>query len=434
MLLSTFLSVYTVLNDKVAHWLGETGLSAEQTTWVALVVGIVLLFIVMAAISKAVNYLLTTALHRFSTRTGTTFDDHLVKYRVPRYVARIVPLVLSYRLIPEALHDFPSLIPFTQTLFTIFFIVLFIRIPKAVMRAGRDTLKEMPTYRDKPLDSYLQIASLVLYFVAAILIFSQLTGKSAFVFLTAMGAASAVLLLIFKDTILGFVASIQISSNDMVRLGDWITMEKYGADGNVSEINLTTVKVTNFDMTITTIPTYALIADSFQNWRGMQESGGRRIKRSILIKVSSIRYLSAAEITALEGVQLLKPYIAERREEIRQYNAEHKVDTSMLVNGRNLTNVGLFRRYTDLYLAQHPGVHQAMTRMVRQRPPNEFGLPLEIYCFTKTTEWLPYEGVMADIFDHLLASAKYFHLVVFERPAADDMRHMGDRLAVEPTK
>ena len=288
-----------------------------------------------------------------------------------------------------------------------------------------DTLSDSPSYRDKPLDSYVQVAMLVLYFVAGILIFSLLTGRSVLTFLTAMGAASAVLLLIFRDTILGFVASIQISTNDMLRVGDWITMPKFGADGDVIEINLTTVKVANWDMTITTIPTYALISDSFQNWRGMQESGGRRIKRSILIKINSIRYLDEAEIKELERIQLLKPYIEKMREELRVYNAANNVDNSVMVNGRNLTNVGLFRKYVDLYLEHHDQIHRNMTRMVRQQPPNELGLPIELYCFTKTTKWEAYEIIMADIFDHLLASTKYFHVVVFEKPAADDMRNMG---------
>lgn len=275
----------------------------------------------------------------------------------------------------------------------------------------------------------MQVVLLVLYLIAGILIFSQLTGRSALAFLTAMGAASAVLMLIFKDTILGFVASIQISANDMVRVGDWITMAKYGADGDVEEINLTTVKVVNFDKTITTIPTYALIADSFQNWRGMQNSGGRRIKRSILVKINSIRHLGSEELDALRRIQLLRPYIDERRAEIERYNNEHRVDEGLLINGRHLTNIGLYRKYIELYIQAHPGIHPGMTRMVRQLAPNEHGLPLEIYCFTNDTRWLVFEGIMADIFDHLLAVNEYFHLEVFESPAADDLRMAARSLA-----
>ena len=206
-------------------------------------------------------------------------------------------------------------------------------------------------------------------------------------------------------------------------------MEKYGADGDVSEINLTTVKVINFDKTITTIPTYALISDSFQNWRGMQQAGGRRIKRSIRIKMSSIRYLDEQEIDALRPIELLTKFIDERREEIRQFNATHEVDKSILLNGRNLTNVGLFRHYMERYALDFPGVHPDMTRMVRQLAPDERGLPLELYCFSKDTRWTVYEHLMADIFDHLLASTGYFGLEVFENPASDDIRSLGGRIA-----
>ena len=421
-------SLSTDLNDLLTRSLTDMGLPDEHLSWIGLLVGIVVVFALMGLISKLLNMALTAGLKRFSTGTRTRFDDHVLEFKVPRYVARVIPLLLSYHLIPVVFNDYTDMVPFVQRLFMIFFIVLFVRIIKAVMRATRDTLKDHSTYRDKPLDSYLQVASLVLYLIAGVLIFSQLTGRSVLVFLTAMGAASAVLLLIFKDAILGFVASIQISANDMVHLGDWITMDRFGADGDVTEINLTTVKVTNFDKTITTIPTYALIADSFQNWRGMKESGGRRIKRSILIKVGSIRYLNDDELDDLRRIQLLAPHIDQRSKEIQQFNTERNVDMLMPVNGRRMTNVGLYRRYIELYLAQHPGIHPKMTRMVRQLPPNEHGLPLELYCFTNDTQWPVYESIMADIFDHLLAAARFFHIVIFERPAADDLRAVGERL------
>ena len=336
---------YGSVFGKLDTWLIKNGFAPEDTIWIVPLLGSIVVFIVMALLSKLLNWALTTSFKRFSKTTITHFDDLLVDNRVPRYVARVIPLILAYHLIPLIFNDFPAIIPIVKRIFALSFIVLFVRIIRAVLRAGRDTLNTTPSYRDKPLDSYVQVATLVLYFAAGIAMFSLLTGRSVLTFLTAMGAASAVLLLIFRDTILGFVASIQISTNDMLRIGDWITMPKFGADGDVIEINLTTVKVANWDRTITTIPTYALIADSFQNWRGMQESGGRRIKRSILIKINSIRYLEEAEIKDLEHIQLLKPYIEEMREELSRFNAAHNVDASMPVNGRNLTNVGLFRKY-----------------------------------------------------------------------------------------
>jgi len=416
---------FSYLKDQLELLLQHAGFSDKVTGILGLVLFALIFFVLLGLLSKLLNWLLTEALRRFSLSTSSDFDDHLLKQHMPRYLARFLPLLIGYRLIPLLFRELPQLVEVVQHLFNIFFIVLMVRIIRAGLLAGRNTLNALPTYRDKPLNSYVQVASIILYIIAGVLIFSLVTGKSVVAFLTAMGAASAVLLLIFRDSILGFVASIQISTNDMVRQGDWITMPKYGADGDVTEINLTTVKVANFDKTITTIPTYALIADSFQNWRGMQDSGGRRIKRSILIKVNSIRFLNEQEIDALRSVKLLKPYIDERSAEIAAFNAERGLDGSMPVNGRRLTNVGLYRHYIDLYLAQHPGIHKGMTRMVRQLPPNELGLPLELYCFTNTTEWLVYEGVMSDIFDHLLAAHSYFNIVVFELPAADDMRNMG---------
>jgi miniconductance mechanosensitive channel len=417
--------------EELEHALHRSGVPETLADWLAVIVMAVMLFSVLGVFSKVLTRVFNVVLKRFSSGTDTNFDDHLLDLKVPRYVARVIPLMIGYHLIPSILNEVPHLIEFTQRFFNVFFILLAVRIVRVVMLAGRDTLNDLPAYRDKPMDSYVQVASLVVYFVAAILLFSLLTGKSALAFLTAMGAASAVLLLVFKDSILGFVASLQISANDMVRRGDWITMPKYGADGDVEEINLTTVKVINFDKTITTVPTYALISDSFQNWRGMQESGGRRIKRSILLKVNSIRFLKAEEIEALKQIKILAPFIEQRSAEIAAYNHEHDLDGSMPVNGRRMTNAGLYRNYIDIYLSKHPNISKSMTRMVRQHAPNEYGLPLELYCFTNTTDWLAYEGIMSDIFDHLLAVHTYFNLVVFERPAADDMRNMGKPLPFE---
>ncbi|MCI1752679.1 MAG: mechanosensitive ion channel family protein [Flavobacteriales bacterium] len=423
--------LYTELVERLHVWLTGLGVTPEQMAWTGLLVGIVLVLAAMVLLSKLLNWLFTMLLHRLSVTTVSELDDNLIKRKTPRYVARIIPLVLAYNLIPAVFVDFLQWAHLAEVLFNIFFILLAVRILRSVLHASKDTLADSDTYRSKPLDSYMQVLSLVLWIIAGVLVFSQLTGRSALGFLTAMGAASAVLLLIFKDTILGFVASIQISANDLVRLGDWITMPKYGADGNVTEINLTTVMVENFDMTITTIPTYALISDSFQNWRGMQEAGGRRIKRSIRIKLSSVRYLNEREIEELRKVELLTAYIDERREEIRKFNTENKVDKSMLVNGRNMTNVGLFRRYMERYALNYPGVRQDMTKMVRQLPPDEQGLPLELYCFAADIRWEAYENLMSDIFDHLLASTGTFGLEVFENPASDDVRFLGGKLRGE---
>jgi miniconductance mechanosensitive channel len=246
---------------------------------------------------------------------------------------------------------------------------------------------------------------------------------------TTLGAASAILLLIFKDTILGFVASIQVSVNDIVRIGDWITFSKYGADGYVTEISLATVTVQNFDNTFTTIPTYSLIADSFQNWRGMQESAGRRIKRSLYIKQNSIKFLSEEEIEALKKIQLIAPYIEHRERDIRKYNRQTDADKSLLINGRNQTNLGIFRKYADAFLHENPAINKELFLMVRHLAPTDRGIPIEIFCFSYDKRWENYEHIQADIFDHLIAATPYFGLELFEIPSGKDMAQISNSIS-----
>jgi miniconductance mechanosensitive channel len=254
----------------------------------------------------------------------------------------------------------------------------------------------------------------VFYIFGFVILFSILTGQETGVVLAGLGAGSAITMLIFKDSILGFVASLQVSANDMVRIGDWITMPKYGADGDVIQITLTTVKVRNFDKTITTLPPYALVSDSFQNWRGMQEIGGRRLKRSVHIKQGTIRFVRPEEIENLQKINYITEHVQKRSAEIDKYNKEHSVDKSLLINGRNLTNIGLYRQYIYNYLKNHPNVHKEMLLIVRQLQPNEKGMPLELYFFTATIVWVEYEAIVSDIFDHITAAATYFDLELFE--------------------
>jgi miniconductance mechanosensitive channel len=416
--------LYDVFVTGLHDLLASCGVPAGSIRWVGLLVGVLVVAAAMLALAHLLTWLLNTLLRKVSLTTDTRLDDHLLQQHTPGYLGRIIPLVLAYNLIPSVFAEFPQAVVPVERLFAIFFVVLALRIIRSAMRAGIDTLKALDKYSGKPLDSYAQVISLILYGMGGLALVSLLTGHSVLTFLATLGAASAVLLLIFKDTILGFVASVQISANDMVHIGDWIEMPKYGADGDVIEINLTTVKVQNWDKTVTMVPTYALIGDSFKNWRGMQETGGRRIKRSLRIKMSSIRFLTQQEVEELRKVELLTDYIDERREEIQRYNAEHAVNKEMLVNGRNLTNLGLFRRYMELYALEHPGVHRELSRMVRQLQPDERGLPLELYCFSANTSWVPYEHLVADIFDHLLASVRSFQLEVFESPASDDLRNL----------
>jgi len=313
---------------------------------------------------------------------------------------------------------FELLINYATLFVEIYSILLIIWIIRSFLRSGKDYLKTIESLKDKPIESFVQVCLIVVWFLGILIIFSLITGKEISTFLTAMGALSAVILLIFKDTILGFVASIQLSANDLIRIGDWITMEKYGADGDVIEINLNSVKVQNFDKTITTIPTYKLISDSFKNWRGMSDSNVRRIKRALLIKGSSIKFLSENDLNELKKIKLIEGYIIKKEKEISEYNLNLKIDDSSLVNGRSLTNLGLFRIYIEEFLDNNPSINSEMTLMCRQLTPTSQGVPLEIYAFSKDQDWKKYEDIMSDIFDHLLASLKTFHLELFELPSS----------------
>jgi miniconductance mechanosensitive channel len=295
---------------------------------------------------------------------------------------------------------------------------LFLWIIRTVFNALRDHLKQTVKYSDKPIDSYIQVIMIVLWIFGTIYLVSALFEIDSNSMLATLGAVSAVIILIFRDTILGFVASVQVSLNDMVRIGDWITFDKFGADGDVIEINLATVKVRNFDNTTTTIPTYSMISDSFRNWRGMLDSDGRRIKRHLLIKTKSIRFLNEEDLEQLKRIQLIKPYLEIKQSEIDKYNTNHDIDKTLAINGRNLTNFGLFRKYITLYLENHSGLNKEMLLICRQLQPTQHGIPLEIYAFTNNKKFENYEYIMADIFDHIFASINYFDLEIFELPTS----------------
>ncbi len=379
---------------------------------------LILLTVVLVLLVFIVQYLtrniLQTVLNRTSRFSGTTFLKHLSERRFAHFLAMIIPFSLVKGSIPIIYVNHPKLMVFLDKLADIFLIFYVIWLVMAIINAFTDTLRQKPSLKDKPLDSYSQVVKIVLYFIGFIVLFSILTGQNPGAIIAGLGAASAILMLIFKDSILGFVASLQVSANDMVRIGDWITMPKYGADGDVVQITLTTVKVKNFDKTITTIPPYSLVSDSFQNWRGMQDTGGRRLKRSVFVKQSTIRFLRDEELERLSKISLISDYIRERSEDINTYNLETKADKSLSINGRNLTNMGLYRRYIKNYLSSRPDIHKELLLIVRQLQPTSKGLPLELYFFTATTVWVQYEEIVSDVFDHVTAAAHYFDLELYE--------------------
>ena len=414
----------STIHDFLERIIRGFGFGDYGMIYLKLIIMLLILLLIVFITHFIAKEIISRLFKHFISKTSTHFDDYLLAHRLPDFLSRLVPLSITVKLIPVVLSDFSAFIPAINTLLDIYSIFLGIQIIRSILRSLRDYLKTKDSFKDKPIDSYIQVMVIGLYFIAGILIFTTLTGKSIVAFFTTLGAASAILLLIFKDTILGFVASIQVTVNDMVRIGDWITMNKYGADGDVIEITLTTVKVQNFDKTITTIPTYNLISDSFINWRGMQRSGGRRIKRAINIKIASIKFLSEEEIEKLKKIKLIEKYLNEKTMEIAEHNIKIQGAKDMLVNGRNLTNIGVFRIYIEEYLKSNKNLNSDFTMMTRQLAPENDGLPLEIYAFTNVVIWKNYEAIMADIFDHLLATVSYFDLEVFESPSSGDFKSL----------
>ncbi len=410
------------IHHLVYNHLKELGLTDALAINLNMLVLALALLLIVFIVDFIIKRLLITTFTQFAKRSKTNFDDLLVTNKVPTNVAHIVPLLIALEFIPMVFVDFPAFENFFERGLKVFAIVLALWIVRSVLHTLKDYFKTLPNLRDKPIDSYIQVFMIFVWVIGLFSAIALITRIPFLNFVTGLGAASAVIILIFKDTILGFVASIQVSINDMVRIGDWVTFEKYGADGDVIEINLATVKVQNFDKTITTIPTYALISDSFKNWRGMTNSDGRRIKRALFIKQECIKYLTENEVNQLAKIQLITSYLETRQSDIKKYNTENNIDKGLLLNGRNLTNIGVFRKYIDVYLKNHSAINKDMMIMARQLAPTSQGIPMEIYAFSSDKRWENYEYIMSDIFDHLLAALPYFGLEVFELPSGTSFK------------
>ena len=403
--------------EVLTGWLGEHPIVAQLVYSGGLLVAAALLYVV-------VHRVLAAGIARFVKRSVTTWDDALVDNAVFGRVAYIPPVLLVYygiAFLPD-LNDTLALL--IQRVAFSLLIVVAVRAATAFLSAANAIYASNPENRSKPIKGYLQVVKIVLYLVAGLLVIATLMDRSPLLFLSGLGAMTAVLLLVFRDTILSLVASVQLTGNDMIHVGDWIEMPAFGADGDVIDVALHTVKVQNWDKTITTIPTHALIASSFKNWRGMSRSGGRRIKRSLFIDVSSVRFLEDEEIERLAGWGLLRDYIADKRVELVADNAREGRNPVLDADIRRLTNVGTLRAYIEAYLHAHPKIHQGMTLLVRQLQPTDRGLPIELYCFTNTTEWGAYESIQADIFDHLFAILPELGLRAFQSPAGSDLARL----------
>jgi len=356
-------------------------------------------------------------LARLIRRTQTKIDDILLERGVLRRVALLAPVVVLY----YGAGALPGPTAYVLQIVNAALTVVVLLVLGSAIDAFQDIIADYDARTEVPIKSYTQIAKIVIYVLGTLITTAVLTGKSPWVLLSGVGALMAVVILVFRDTILSLVASFTIASNRMIRVGDWIEAPDFGADGDVIEVALHTVKVQNWDKTITSIPTHKLVEVSFKNWRGMQESGGRRIKRSLHLDMNTARFCDEEMLDRFEAIELIRDYVRERRQVVASDNSARKVDVSELVNGRRLTNVGTFRAYVVAYLRSHPHIHQDMTFLVRHRAPTPQGLPLEIYVFTTTTEWVAYEGIQSDIFDHLLAVVPRFGLRVFQEPTGAEL-------------
>jgi miniconductance mechanosensitive channel len=392
--------------------------------WLLTLVGIASLLVVAVVVDHVLRRSLVAVVRYLASRTAARWNDALTRHKVFSRLSHVLPALVFEFGISMVPNIHPAVVSVTQNVALAFVAFTVTFALTSALSAGNDVYEATDISRERPLKGIIQVAQIVAWVVGVVLIVAALIDKSPLLLLSGVGAMTAVLLLVFKDTILGLVASIQLSANDMVRVGDWIEMPACGADGDVIEVALHTVKVQNWDKTITTIPTYRLIADSFKNWRGMSEAGGRRIKRSIHIDQQSIRFLTDDEITKLKRFALLREHFESKRRELDEASGQLGDAAHEVVNRRRLTNIGVFRAYVRSYLRAHAQVHDAMTLMVRHLEPGPEGLPIQIYCFTKTTEWLPYEDIQSDIFDHLLAILPEFGLRVFQQPAGSDLSEL----------
>lgn len=408
------------ITDHIQAFLSDIGISDNWIKILNLIIVMAAALIIVYLLQKITRMILIFLFKKAEKITNLNIFSYARNNRLPHFLALVIPYSFIISAIPTIFTDYHKVIKPAIKLTDIYMVFMIIWTIMSVVRTLADMIQEKPAFQNKPMKSYIQVIQIIFFIFGAVVIYSILTGKSATAFFAAMGAASAVLMLMFKDTIMGFVGSIQISTNNMVQIGDWITMNKYGADGTVEEINLTTVKVRNFDKTITTIPTYSLTSDSFQNWRGMQESGGRRIKRALVIKQSDIRNLTDEELAVYKKTEALAPYIKKKQEEYEILNKNLNIDAASLLNGFQITNCDLFICYAIWYLKNNPNIHQEMTLMVRELAPTSNGLPIEVYTFTNTTVWAEFERIMCEVFNHLIYNVKVFGLTIYESSSSSD--------------
>jgi miniconductance mechanosensitive channel len=411
--------------ELLQNWLIANGVADNFAIYVAHAIAVLAVLILSATANFIAKRYIVAALTYAISRSKTEWDDAMVRQRALNRMAHLAPALVIYLLTPIALEGVDAAIDFIRSAASIYMIVMIMLVLDSLLNTVEDVYQNFRAAREIPIKGFIQVLKLALYFLAGIFVVSIILDKTPVYLLSGVGALAAVMMLVFRDSILGFVAGIQLAANKMVAVGDWIEMPKYGADGDVLEVALTTVKVQNWDKTITTIPTYALISESFKNWRGMSDSGGRRIKRAVNIDMSSIRFCDEEMLERFARIQYIAEYIEEKKRELEAFNQSKNVDNASLANGRRMTNIGTFRAYVVAYLSNHPMINMDMTFLVRQLPSGEHGLPIEVYVFSKDKAWANYEAIQADIFDHILAVLPEFDLRVYQNPTGADFRMLG---------
>lgn len=403
-------------------WLSGQGLAEPLITLFAYGYASLLFVLLALAATWLARVWLIPLVERSVRTSSNQWDDALAGNGFFHRLAYLLPTLVLYFTTDFFFPPPSDLGELLRRLLLGVFVLVGLRVLDALLRSVNDIYTALDLSKGKPIKGYLQAVAIIAYIIAAVGIIAIITNKSPWGLLTLFGGLTAVIILVFKDTILGFIASIQLTAHDMVRVGDWIEVPRFNADGDVIDVSIHTVKVRNWDKTIATIPTYALVSDSFKNWRGMQESGGRRIKRAIYIDMNSVAFCDETMLARFKKIDLLKEYLAQKEAEIAAYNATHHVNPRHAINGRKQTNLGIFRAYVVQYLRHHPKIHQEMTFLVRHLQPTPQGLPIEIYVFSSDQVWANYEAIQADIFDHILAAIPEFGLRVFQYPSGSDLR------------
>ncbi len=406
---------FNAIPDFFHRQLLELGFSGQWAGFLDQCLSLLFLALLVWVLTKVIDVVINRVLKRLIAMTAVTWDDVFFDNRVFHKAVRLLPPILLYSALPLAIRS-PDGIDFLRKVLDIYMIVRFIILIVAVSKSLSDIYSRKSQFVNKPVLVFFQIINVAVYFIGGLLILSVLINQPMGTLIAGLGASMAIIVLVFKDTLLGFISGWQLTSNDLLRVGDWITVPKYGADGDVIEINLYSVKVRNFDKTITTLPPYALMSESFQNWRGMVDTGGRRIKRSVNIDMKTVRMCDDAMMERFSKIDIIKDYLEQTQQQLDQYNRQRSADYPDVPNVIHQTNVGVFRAYVTAYLKLHPEIKHEMTTMVRQLQPTERGLPLEIYCFVQGSEWVHYENVQSDIFDHILSVLPVFGLEVYQFP------------------